>query len=204
MNERLRQAINQAGLEPEQLADLVEVDVKTVQRWLSGRTPYARLRARVAGALGREEHELWPDAAVQPIGEDDSRREIQAVFTRLGDPEAPDWRELLDEAVEQIELLGWTLIDILARPGAIDVLKGKAASGCQVRILISGPDSVFLRAAATELGQDQEDYIGHTKLQLEVETARGTSSASPARSASSCVSSTPTRSTRSSASTSIC
>jgi hypothetical protein len=85
----------------------------------------------------------------------------------------PTGRELLQAAVDQIELLGWTLIDILSSPGEIDQLNDKLAAGCRLRILVSAPDSSFLRAAAEELGQDEEDYIGRSELQLQVETARG-------------------------------
>jgi hypothetical protein len=169
----LRQAIFEAGLDPDRLAALIEVDSKTVQRWLSGGAPYPRHRVKVAKVLGRQEHELWPEAGAEPISQHDLRRELQAVFATAEDPEAPDWRELLEDATNQIDLLGWTLIEILAAPGAIDQLKGKAASGLKLRILISAPDSAFLRAAAGELGLDEVDYIGRSGLQLEAETARG-------------------------------
>jgi len=172
-NERLRQAIYEAGLDPDRLADLIGVDVKTVHRWLAGRPAYPRHRAKVAKALGRDEHELWPDVALEPVSEGDLRREIGAVLAGSQDPEAPDWRELLEDAIDQIELLGWTLIEILAAPDALDLLHAKAASGCRLRILISAPDSAFLRAAAAEQGLEREDHIGRSKLQLEAETARG-------------------------------
>jgi hypothetical protein len=45
-NEQLRQALRNAGLEVDDLAVKAEVDVKTVLRWLSGRTPRARYRRR--------------------------------------------------------------------------------------------------------------------------------------------------------------
>ena len=61
-NEHLRTAITRAGLTLEEFADIVQVDVKTVRRWLAGRTPYPRHRTRVAGALDTTEHALWPNA----------------------------------------------------------------------------------------------------------------------------------------------
>ncbi len=99
-NERLRAAIRQAGLEPEQLAELVEVDIKTVGRWLSGGNPYTKHRTKVARALGREEHELWPELAAAPAERDheDTRGEIQGAWAHPDDPDIPDWRELLEEA----------------------------------------------------------------------------------------------------------
>lgn len=172
-NERLRQAIYQAGLDPERLADLIEVDVKTVYRWLSGRTPYPRLRTRVIRALGREEHELWPEVAAAPPLDLESGGEILGAWARADDPGAPDWQELVEEATVQVELLDYSLIDILAAESTIDALAAKADSGCRVRILISAPDSIWVRARAKSIGQDEEDYIGRSRLELEIETARG-------------------------------
>jgi transcriptional regulator with XRE-family HTH domain len=170
-NERLRQAISQAGLEPEQLADQIEVDVKTVQRWLAGRTPHPRLRARLARALGREEHELWPDVATEPADDSESRGEIQGAWAHADDEGVPDWQELLDEAVDRVELLGYSLIAVVSVDGVIDTLAEKGNSGARVRILISAPDSIWVTATAQHLGQ-QDDYIGRSQLQLEIETAR--------------------------------
>jgi hypothetical protein len=41
-NERVRTAITRAGLTLEEFAGIVQVDVKTVQGWHAGRTPYPR------------------------------------------------------------------------------------------------------------------------------------------------------------------
>ncbi len=172
-NERLRHAINQAGIDPEGLADRVEVDVKTVQRWLAGRPPYPRLRARVARALGCEEHELWPEVASAPPVDYGAGTEILGAWARAHDPGAPAWQELLEEAIDQVELLDYSLLDFVATEGTIDTLAAKAAAGCRVRILISAPDSIWVRARAKAIGRDEEDYIGRPQLALEIETARG-------------------------------
>lgn len=62
-NDRLRDAMLAARLDVEQLADAVDVDPRTVERWLGGRRPYRRLRWAVAAALGVDERAIWPDAA---------------------------------------------------------------------------------------------------------------------------------------------
>ncbi|WP_043676201.1 hypothetical protein [Nocardia vulneris] len=47
---------------PEQLARKIEVDPKTVQRWITqGRTPYPVHQFAVAVAIGVPERELWPE-----------------------------------------------------------------------------------------------------------------------------------------------
>ncbi|WP_422753270.1 Scr1 family TA system antitoxin-like transcriptional regulator [Micromonospora sp. WMMD708] len=62
MNEVLRVAMAERGETAESLAHRVGVDPKTAGRWLSaGRVPHPRTRVAVAGILGREPAELWPE-----------------------------------------------------------------------------------------------------------------------------------------------
>ncbi|MFI9414936.1 hypothetical protein [Nocardia gamkensis] len=61
LNERLRRAVFDARMTPEQLAHKVQVDPKTVQRWIAqGRIPYPVHQHAVAVAVGVPEQELWP------------------------------------------------------------------------------------------------------------------------------------------------
>ncbi|MGY4103589.1 hypothetical protein ACW2Q0_29105 [Nocardia sp. R16R-3T] len=60
-NDRLRQALIDAELTPEQLAKKVEVDPKTVERWIAnGRVPYPVHQFAVEQAVGTKASELWP------------------------------------------------------------------------------------------------------------------------------------------------
>ena len=57
-----------AGLTPAALADAVQVDVKSVMRWMAEeRVPYPVTRIKVAHVLHQEETFLWP-ALVQDGG----------------------------------------------------------------------------------------------------------------------------------------
>ena len=103
-NYRLRAALTQAGLLPDDLAQHVKVDVKTVQRWLGGRTPHPRHRTQVAKALGVDELELWPDAT-PTTSTDDPLKEIVGVYPHANDPDAPDWHDLIKQTSERIDLL---------------------------------------------------------------------------------------------------
>ena len=63
-NERLRRAIQEAGLQIEDVAEHVQIDVKTAERWISkGRLPHARNRVRTAQLLHVDERDLWPEVA---------------------------------------------------------------------------------------------------------------------------------------------
>jgi transcriptional regulator with XRE-family HTH domain len=148
-NEQLRQALRNAGLEADDLAVKAEVDVKTVRRWLSGRTPRARYRRRVADALGVPEQVLWPGEVP-----DNEQAEDTAVesFELLTASDAPDWRDLLADTRERVELLDLTLGDVIA-DGDGQLLADAAEPGCRVRILISDPDSVHLAIAEQEAGR---------------------------------------------------
>lgn len=148
-NEQLRQALRNAGLEVDDLALRAEVDVKTVRRWLSGRTPRSRYRRRVADALGVPEQTLWPDA---PAGPDQAEDTIGETIEALAAAEAPDWRELLADAHERVDLLDLTLADVVA-DGDGRLLAAAATRGCRVRVLISDPDSVHLAIAEQDAGR---------------------------------------------------
>jgi len=80
-NERLRALLLERGKSPDQLAEHVQVDAKTVERWITrGRLPYRRHRFEVASFLGVDESCIWPDA----LGKDEiaavSESEIVAVL----------------------------------------------------------------------------------------------------------------------------
>ncbi|MFY1670213.1 DUF5753 domain-containing protein [Plantactinospora sp. WMMB334] len=62
MNRTFLEAMTEAGETPESLAKQVGVDPKTAARWVSpGRVPQSRHRAKIAGLVGRDVADLWPD-----------------------------------------------------------------------------------------------------------------------------------------------
>jgi len=63
-NVRLREALMRAGLTPASAAERLEVDPKTVERWVTkGRAPYPRHRYALAALVGVSETDLWPESA---------------------------------------------------------------------------------------------------------------------------------------------
>ena len=65
-NEPLRQAMQRAGLTSRAAAERLQVDDKTVQRWVAGRTPLPVHRRALAGLLGVHELDLWPGSPPGP------------------------------------------------------------------------------------------------------------------------------------------
>ena len=157
-NDRLKAALTDAGLDPAQLAELVEVDEKSIGRWLAGATtPYPRHRARVARALGREPHELWPDtdpptpAPDEPPADDKNAAggELLAIHPS-GDPLPGLWSELLQTATERVDLLDDTLAHIITGRDTITELVRLADAGCEVRVLVSDRESIHLTISELE------------------------------------------------------
>ena len=71
-NERLRALLLERGKSPDQLAEHVRVDAKTVERWITrGRLPYRRHRFEVASFLGVSEQQVanYRFAAVKKLTE---------------------------------------------------------------------------------------------------------------------------------------
>lgn len=103
--------------------------------------PYPRQRAKVARALDTTEQQLWPQlAAAAP----QTRRAVQptdlvAAYPTATDLAAPDWKALMPDAADRIELLGDRLAPVLSTPGVAELLAAKATNGCEVRILVSDP-----------------------------------------------------------------
>jgi transcriptional regulator with XRE-family HTH domain len=140
-NDRLRAALQQAGVQPDELAEIVQVDVRTVRRWLAGTTPYARQRAKVARALDTTEHNVWPDAVAAAPATPAAAQPADriATYSSLSALDAPDWKQMMRDAIEHIDLLGTTLKQPLAVSGLPGLLAAKAQNGCQVRVLVSDP-----------------------------------------------------------------
>ena len=90
----LKNALRQAGMTPEEFAEIVRVDPKTVQRWVAGTTtPYPRHRATIARALDLTEHQLWPDDTSPTPGAQDGRgagSEVTGTWAHDTDESAPD------------------------------------------------------------------------------------------------------------------
>lgn len=149
-NKQLKTALKEAGLTPDELAERLQVDPKTVRRWISGRAPYPRYRTQVAGMLGVHARQLWPqDGTGEPDG---LGPELVAVFATADDG-LPDWRALAASATRRVDLLDLTLGAVLRNEDDAQLLADAAARGCQVRVLLSDRDSAHLAIAEQEHGR---------------------------------------------------
>ncbi|MQA79972.1 MAG: hypothetical protein GEV10_16060 [Streptosporangiales bacterium] len=145
VNERLRAALVRVGLTYQDLAEAVEVDAKTVERWVStGRTPHRAKAHRAAIVLREDLSHLWPS-----IERGRRRRgahpDLVAVHPTRADAPFDLWRALFEKAEREIGVLVYAGAFLHEQwPGFTDVLRGKAGSGCRVRILLGDPDAPII------------------------------------------------------------
>lgn len=153
-NERLRSAMESAHLDVETLAERVNVDPKTVRRWLHGCLPHPRHRWKVSELLQLPEKSLWPLKG-KASSSSDCTAELLAAYAHRSDVPPEAWWRLFVKAEKHIDLLGIALLFLPEQhPHLVELLKEKASTGCQVRIALAHPDSVTLRM------RDGEEYPG--------------------------------------------
>lgn len=156
LNERLRSALTANRTDSHGLAAAVEVDVKTVERWIAGRIPHARHRSAVARHLGRTELQLWPEA--RPVNDHHTDTgEVLAFYAHRTQLAVEDWWRLLSHADEYIDLFAYALLFLPeAHPRLVELLRDKAAAGTVIRIALADPAAPETVARSVEEGLGPE------------------------------------------------
>lgn len=141
-NERLRAALLERGASVADLAEVVAVDPKTVERWITrGRTPYRKHRYAVATFLHVDESYLWPDALSSEQVASASQSEILTVFPHRWAIPRDAWGRLFAAAEREIGVLVYSGLFLAEDAGIVRLFSEKAAAGVRVRILLGDPDS---------------------------------------------------------------
>ncbi|MFE6592518.1 XRE family transcriptional regulator [Streptomyces sp. NPDC057781] len=158
MNERLHSVLAQRGVSPESLAEVCEVDPKTVSRWLGGRVPHPRHRFRAAQHLRVEEAFIWPSPQAR-TGKPGAGLGIELVGTYQNRASVPRdmWLSLLQGAKEQIDVLVFSgTFFAQSNPHVAKMLTERAADGVHVRLCFGDPNG---QSAAI---RGREEGIGDT------------------------------------------
>lgn len=149
-NRRLADAIAQRGWIVDDFAQRMDVDAKTVARWVgNNRVPHPRSRARAAEILGVPAAVLWPEAATTLSGHDD----LTGFYRTRSEIPPAMIQSLLAGATTNVDILafaGTWLWDTV--PGFAHTLADKAQAGVAVRICLGDPDSAAVRLRGEEEG----------------------------------------------------
>jgi transcriptional regulator with XRE-family HTH domain len=153
-NERLRSRITSASLSMPEVADRLQVDPKTVERWITkDRLPHRRHRSAVAALLAADEAYLWPSVLNDIRTITASEAEIVTTYPHRG--AVPDhlWNTVLDAARDSIDVLvyaGLFLVD--GHPDLAATLTTKAERGTRTRLLFGDPESEIVAQRGEEEG----------------------------------------------------
>ena len=135
-----RTRLAEADLTAEEFAEIVQVDPKTVQRWVAGRVPQRRHRAKVARALDSSPDVLWPDAtspSTEPgeLADDESApQDVIATWGQADDQGAPDLAAFVSDGDGPVELLDGGG-QLLRSAGLVEELLVRAGARTDVRVV---------------------------------------------------------------------
>lgn len=155
VNIRLQSVLDQRGIAPELLAEVCQVDPKTVSRWLGGRVPHRRHRRSVALHLRVEEAFLWPPAPDAPPVPKNT--ELVATYPNRAEVPREVWLSLLRQATEQIDVLVFSgTFFAQSNPQVAKMLAKRAEHGVHVRLCFGDPtgDAVDARGREEGIGGD--------------------------------------------------
>jgi transcriptional regulator with XRE-family HTH domain len=140
-NDRLRSALLERGITPADLASAMQVDPKSVQRWIGGRLPYRRHRYAIAAYLKLDEAYLWPEALSPDQVANASESEIINIYPHRWTVPAELWRTFFENAESEIGVLVYSGLFLAEDAGVQRILRKKAEGGAKVRILLGDPEA---------------------------------------------------------------
>ena len=158
-NERLRALLLERGVTPAKLSEAVQVDPKTIERWIvAGRVPYRRHRYSVAAFFGVDESYIWPGALDQEQVAAAAQSEIVAVYPHRWAVPRETWEHFFAKAEQDIGALVYSGMFMAEDVGVHRLFADRARNGARVRILLGDPDSPHVaERGASDRGNDRAD-----------------------------------------------
>jgi hypothetical protein len=152
-NERLRAALARDRWTVPAFAEAIEVDPKTVERWITKeRTPHRRIALAAAARLSEDAGYLWPELGRRPNLDTDYGEIITVYPERSAVPNSL-WLSLLRAAEHNIDLLVYAGLHLPeANPGWAKEIQAKCADGAQTRIAFGDPEAEEVQTRGEEEG----------------------------------------------------
>jgi hypothetical protein len=151
VNENLRRALLRARLREQDVAVRLDVDPKTVRRWLEGRVPYPANRAAFAELLNADEADLWPEAG-GPLVARTRPEELGTVYPHRWAIPRETWARFFASAEQEIGILAYSALFLAEDAGLLNILADKARAGVRVRVALGDPDSPRVAERGIEEG----------------------------------------------------
>lgn len=156
VNDSLRNALAHRGWSSADLAQRIELDEKTVERWITkDRRPHRRNQRLAAEALELSIDQLWPDDTRHDVAAASAHSEIVGIYPNRASVPQWKWMSLLKEAQSQVDILVFagTFLN-QTNPRFPAMLAERAEAGARVRLCCGDPsgDAVALRGKEEGIG----------------------------------------------------
>ncbi len=152
-NERLRSAMARNKWSVAAFAEELDVDPKTVERWITtGRIPHRRTALAAASRLKEDPAYLWPGFGARVVS-DETHGEVVTVYTERSAVPNSLWLSLLQGATRNVDILVYAGLHLPeANPTWVKELQARCEDSVQVRIAFGDPESVNIRSRGDEEG----------------------------------------------------
>lgn len=138
-----------AGLGQLDLAALLCVDPKTVERWLAGRVPHPKTREALARLVERDIDVLWPSA-----GRTQHRRqvggEVRTFYAHRWNVPRESWVQFFSRPENEIDILVYGGLFLAEDAGVVQLLAEKAKSEVPIRLLAGDPGCAQVAQRGTD------------------------------------------------------
>lgn len=153
-NERLRTAIRAAGFTVEDVAEKMQVDRKTVDRWIriESRRPHRTTRVRLAEVLSVDEVYLWPSTAEDLYTRPNSETELVHLYSARSAVPFALWNELIAGVQEQLDVLVFSGQFLVEQHNILPVVRQKAEQGARFRFIVGDEKAPAVIQRAMEEG----------------------------------------------------
>jgi transcriptional regulator with XRE-family HTH domain len=161
----LQRAILEANMTAEEVAEKIEVDARTVARWMAGGRLSSKNRVALCRLLGATAADLWPDLSLR-LNEPRNDPDFVRLYTVRGDVPQALWRELLDRSRSNVDIFVYDALFLAEGDSElVRRMLNRAADGVCLRLLFGTPTALAVRLRGMEEGIG-DNILGRMELAL--------------------------------------